>query len=80
MGANNVYTIDPSELCLRADEYLSCELNSYIVYDKYKVGPEPEFNDMMRVVRLRRAVCENRCRMSEEDLYRLSEKLNKLVS
>lgn len=80
MGANNVYTLDPGDLCLRADEYLSCELNSYIVYDKYKVGSAPDFNDMLGVVRLRRAVCENRCRLSQEDLYRLSEKLNKLVS
>lgn len=80
MGTNNIHTLDPDELCLRSDEYLSCELKSYIVYDKYKIGTAPKFNDMMDVVRLRSIVCGNRCMLSDEDLYRLSEKLNKIVS
>lgn len=80
MGSNNIYTLDPEELCLKADEYLSCELKSYIVYDKYKIGSKPDMNDMIDINRLRRVVCGNRCLLGDEDLIRLSELLNKRVS
>lgn len=79
MGANNIHTLDAEDLCLRADEYLSCELKSYLVYDKYKIGSKPSLSDMMHVSRLRRVVCGNRCLLGDLDLGRLSEKLNKIV-
>lgn len=80
MSANNIYTLDESDLCRRADEFVACELKSYIIYDKYKIGEEPDLKLISGVARLRRVVCINRCVLPDEDLVRLSEKLNKIVS
>lgn len=80
MGANNILTLDPCDLCNRVDEYLSCEIKSYIVYDKYKIGSKPSLRDMMNVIRLSRVVCGNRCLLDGYDLAKLSEKLNKIIN
>lgn len=80
MSSNGLYTLDPSEICQRSDEFVSCEIKSYLAYDKYKVGSSPDLSDILHVMRLRRVVCGNRCLLSEDDLLRLSEKLNKIVN
>lgn len=80
MGANNIYKLNPDELCRRADEFMACELKSYLIYDKYMIGERPNLKHLSDVARLRRVVCGNRCLLSDEDLSRLSEKLNKVVS
>lgn len=80
MSTNGLYTLNSSEICSRADEFVSCEIKSYLAYDKYKVGKSPDLSDILHVNRLRRIVCGNRCLLSDEDLLRLSEKLNKLIN
>lgn len=80
MSANGIYTLDKSDICRRADEFVACELKSYIIYDKYKIGEKPDLELISGVTRLRRVVCGNRCLLPDEDLIRLSEKLNKIVS
>lgn len=80
MSVNGLYTIEASEICSRADEFVSCEIKSYLAYDKYKVGNNPDLSNILHVSRLRRIVCGNRCLLSEEDLLRLSEKLNKIIN
>lgn len=80
MSANGLQTLEPSEICSRADEFVSCEIKSYLAYDKYKIGEKPDLMNILHVNRLRRIVCGNRCLLPEKDLARLSEKMNKIIN
>lgn len=80
MGAQTILDISPSALCQRMDHWLSCHGRTYARYHDYIVGPNPDISKALRVERLRRVMCEGGCGLCPDEIDRLSEHINVLLS
>lgn len=66
-------------LCDCADEYILCKAKQYLTYHRYKVGSVPDIDLCLKVARLRRLVCQDRCGLCPEEEQLLRERLNKIL-
>lgn len=80
MAGSTQQILYPGEyLCKCADEYVVCKSKQFLQYFRYKIGSKPDIDKVLKVVRLRRLVCENRCGLCPEEEALLRERFNKIL-
>lgn len=80
MSTQSVSNIDNLDLCKIVDEKLACTGISYMRFYTYRIGEKPDIDRNLVLVRLRRVVCEDSCGLCPEDIGKVGEYINKLVS
>ncbi len=80
IGSTQQILFPDTYLCECADKFISCKAKQYIQYDRYKVGKSPDIDFLLKVDRIRRIVCEEECGLCPEEMVKLKERLNKMLS
>lgn len=78
-GAQQVVFPD-KYLCECADKFIACESKRYIEYWKYKIGKDADIDLALKVSRLKRIICEGSCGLCEDEIIKLKEIMNKIIS
>ena len=66
-------------LCQCADNFIVCKLDQYMTYFRYKIGSEPDINEVLLVDRIHKIICGYECGLCPDELDKLRERLNKIV-
>ena len=66
-------------LCQCADNFIVCKLDQYMTYFRYKIGSEPDINEVLLVERIRKIICGYEYGLCPDELDKLRERLNKIV-
>lgn len=80
IGSTQQILFPSSYICECADNFIACRANQYIKYHRYKVGRKPDINLVLKVDRIRRMVCESECGLCPDEIEKLREELNKILS
>lgn len=69
-----------SYLCECADNFISCNAAKYMQYFRFKIGSTPNIDEILKVDKLRRIVCDGGCGLCADDIDKLKQELNKIIS
>lgn len=67
-------------LCECADKFILCNARQHVSYHRFKVGDDINIDKVLMVDKLRRIVCEGECGLCPDEMDKLKEKLNKILS
>lgn len=67
-------------LCECADKFIVCESERYIEYWRYKVGRNADIDLALKVNKLKRLICDGSCGLCPEEIEKLKEIMNKIVT